>query len=81
MRAALNAPAMQELRRDLARGRLGRYCEHTRSCPIVQARMRKAGEAPAIALVGVADEPALSHALELSQRTPADIVPPRRQDS
>ena len=81
MRAPINAPATQELRRDLARGPLGHYCEHTRSCPIVQTRMRKAGEAPATALVGVADEPALSHALELSQRTPADIVSPGRQDS
>jgi hypothetical protein len=37
IRAALNSPPMQELRRDLASGRLGHYCEQSLSCPLVRA--------------------------------------------
>jgi hypothetical protein len=39
IKSALNSAPMQELRRDLAAGRLGSYCEKTHSCPIVKARM------------------------------------------
>ena len=45
--AALNSPQMQDLRRDLAAGRLGSYCEKTHSCPIVKARRAAEGAVPA----------------------------------
>ena len=45
IKAALNSAPMQELRRDLAAGRLGSYCEKTHSCPIVKARMAEEEEA------------------------------------
>jgi hypothetical protein len=39
----LNGPAYRALRRDLAAGRLGRYCEESPNCPIV--RRQRAGAA------------------------------------
>jgi MoaA/NifB/PqqE/SkfB family radical SAM enzyme len=45
LREAVNAQAFQELRRDLAAGELGTYCEQCHSCPIVQAHRKAASTA------------------------------------
>jgi MoaA/NifB/PqqE/SkfB family radical SAM enzyme len=38
LHAAFNSEPLQELRRDLRNGRLGKYCERTQGCPIVKQR-------------------------------------------
>ncbi|MEX1179952.1 MAG: hypothetical protein WEB63_03955 [Cucumibacter sp.] len=53
--AALNSTPMRDLRRDLASGRLGRYCEATTGCPIVRSLAAKGAQR---ATVGVELEPA-----------------------
>jgi hypothetical protein len=38
LRDVFNGPAYQEIRRELAAGRLSNYCQRTASCPIVKQR-------------------------------------------
>ena len=47
VQSALNSEPFRELRRDLARGRLGKVCERATGCPIVRAQTGRGRSIPA----------------------------------